>query len=146
MNPRSIRRLAVHAVVGLLILMAVLVCVVIAILRRPIMYEIADGYKGWVVVRYDDPNCPALKDDALLVVIPVTSSGLGCTSNPRREGWQINLYEYVRQGNKTRSLADTGWGGGGEIWAGFDIPSKHSESFFVGTEQDLSQSWSRVPR
>ena len=110
------------------------------------MYEIADGYKGWVVVRYDDPNCPALKSAGLLVVVPVTSSGVGCTSSPHREGWQINLYEYVRRGNKTRSLPETGWGRGGEIWAGFGMPYKHSESFFVGREQDLRQSWSRVPK
>ena len=146
MDLRQIRKYVFRTGIGLIVLMTILACAAFAILRRPIRYEIADGYRGWVVVKYDDQYCPALGDQGIFLAIPVTSAGVGCTSNPLREGWQIDLYEYARQGKKTRSLPQSGWGGKGEIWAGFSVPSKHLESFFVGTEQELSYSWSQMPK
>ena len=135
-----------RAIIGLLVLAAAILCVVFAILRRPVMYKIADNYKGWAVVKYDDPSCPPLQRRNVFVVIPISPSGRGCTSSPLQTGWRITLYEYINGEKVIRRLHQSGWGGNGEIWAGFYMVEKHSESFFVGTEKELEQSWSREPK
>jgi len=148
MNPFWTRRIVYRAAIGLLVLLAALLLVVFAIFnpRRPLIYKIADGYRGWAVVRYDDSVCRPLEHDNIFLVIAIPSSGVGCTSSPRQGGWRITLYEYVSGEKVTRRIRQSGWGGGGEIWAGFDMPYKHSESFFVGREQELKKSWSSRPK
>ena len=134
-----------RVIIGLLVLAAAILCLVFAILRRPVMYEIADNYRGWVIVKYDDPSCPSLQHQNLFTVIPVSPSGSGCTSSPLQTGCRITLYEYVSGQKAIRLLHQSGWGGG-EIWAGFYTVEKHSESFFVGTVQELNKSWSSRPK
>ena len=142
------RKIIYRAAVGLLILTVALVCFVFVLFnpKRSLMYKIADGYKGWAVVRYDDPSCAPLDRESMFTVITVPSSGIGCTSSPLQQGWRLTLYEYVRRGQATRRIPQSSWGGNGEIWAGFGMPYEHSESFFVGTEQELQRSWSSRPR
>jgi hypothetical protein len=144
---QKIKRFAFRVSIGLLVLMVVLLCLVFAIFnpKRSLLYKIGDSYKGWVVVRYDDPSCAPLDHENIFLVIPVSSSGRGCTSSPPPEGWRYNRYEYLSQGKVTRAIPQSGWGGKGEIWAGFTMPAEHSESFFVGTEQELNKSWSSRP-
>lgn len=148
MNLSWIRRLVYRAVIGLLVLMVALLCIFLYAFnpKLPLMYRIADGYKGWAVVRYDDPSCAPFQHDKLFYVIPVPSSGIGCTSSPLKPGWRIVFYEYVSGPKVIRRLPQSVWGGKGEIWAGFTMPSKQSESFFVGTEQELNKSWSSIPK
>lgn len=140
------RKIIRRTFIGLLVVLAAFVGLVLAVLKRPIMYKIADNYKGWVVVKYDDPSCPPLQHQNIFVVIPVQSSGIGCTSSPPDQSWQYNDFEYARGSKILRRLHQTGWGGGGEIWARYTIPAKHSEAFFVGTEQELNKSWSQEPK
>ena len=135
-----------RAIIALLVLVVAIFCVLLAILRRPVMYRIQDGYKGWTIVKYDDPSCPSLHHQNVFVVIPISASGRGCTSSPLQAGWRITLYEYVSGQKVIRRLHQSGWGGDGEIWAGFYMVEKHSESFFVGTEQELSKSWLSRPK
>ena len=148
MGPHWIRKTAYRVAIGLLVLVAALLCLFVLIFnpKRPLMYKIADDYKGWAVVKYDDPSCPALQPQNIFVVIEIPSSGIGCTSSPLQAGWRITLYEYVSGGKVTKHLPQSRWGGNGEIWAGFSMPYKHSESFFVGTEQELNNSWSSRPK
>jgi hypothetical protein len=135
-----------RVIIGLLLFAATVLCLVFAILRRPVMYKIADNYTGWVIVKYNDPSCPSLQHQNVFVVIPISRSGSGCTSSPLQTGWRITLYEYVSRQKAIRLLHQSGWGGGGEIWAGFYMVERHSESFFVGTEQKLNKSWSSRPK
>jgi len=148
MNVFWTRKIAYRVAIRLLVLMAALLFVVFAFFnpRRPLIYKIADSYRGWVVVRYDDPSCTPLEHENIFLVIAIPSSAIGCTSSPFQEGWRITLYEYVSGGKVTRRIPQSGWGDGGEIWAGFSMPYKHSESFFVGTEQELKKSWSSRPK
>lgn len=148
MNQFRTKKIARRVTIGVLVLMVTLLFVFFAVisLKRSFMYKIADGYKGWAVVRYDDSSCAPLKPEGIFLVITIPSSGVGCTSNPVHEGWQISLYEYVSGGKVTRRIRQSNWGGGREIWAGFSMPYKHSESFFVGTEQELKKSWPRRPQ
>jgi hypothetical protein len=132
--------------VGLFALIAAVVCIALAILKRPVIYKISDNYKGWVTVKYDDSSCPPLRREYVFLVIPVNASGIGCTSSPLQAGWRITLFEYTSGKKVIRKLRQSGWGGDGEIWAGFTMPYKHAESFFVGAEKELNQSWSQRPK
>lgn len=129
-------------------MMVILCAIILAVFRpkRPVLYKIAEGYKGWTIVKYDDPSCPPLEHENIFLVVNVSSGGIGCTSSPPNDGWRITLYEYVRDGKRTSQIPQSGWGGKGEIWAGSYIPSKHSESFFVGAQELLEKSWSQRPR
>lgn len=140
------RKIVRRAVIALLVLTAALVGLAFAILKRPIKYKIADGYEGWTVIKFDDPSCPPLQHENVFVVIPVSSSGRGCTSSPPWAGWRYTEFEYVRGSKVVRQLRQSSWGGGGEIWAGFYMVEKHSEGFFVGTENELQQSWAQEPK
>jgi hypothetical protein len=148
MSQLQTRKIVYRATVLLFCLMGTALFLVLAIFnpRRPLIYKIADRYRGWAVVRYDDPSCAPIEHETVFMVITIPSSGLGCTSNPLQKGWRITLYEYANGGKARRRIPQSGWGGGGEIWAGFDMPYRHSESFFVGTEDELKKSWSRRPQ
>jgi hypothetical protein len=102
------------------------------------MYKIADNYKGWAVVKYDDPSCPPLQHQSVFVVIPVQSSGRGCTSSPLQTGWRITLYEYVLGQKVVKKLPSSPWG--------YYMVEKHSEGFFVGTKEELNRSWAQEPK
>lgn len=142
-----LKKIAYSAVIGLLVL-SVLLCLFWLTEfepKRPLLYKIANNYHGWAVVRYGDPSCP-LGHESFYLVIDISSSGAGCTSLPLKPGWNANFYEYVSRDTVIRRLRQTHWGAGGEIWAGYLIPDKNSEVFFVGTEQELRKSWSQSPR
>ncbi len=143
-----IRSVIYRCAIGLLALMAVLLCIFLTAFnpKLPLMFKIADGYKGWVIVRYQDPSCAPFQRENMFFVISIPSSGIGCTSSSLKSGWRIEFYEYVSGAKVIRRLPQGPWGSNGEIWAGFGMPDKHSESFFVGTEQELQKSWSSRPK
>jgi hypothetical protein len=143
-----IRSVIYRGAIGLLALLVVLLCIFLTAFnpKLPLMYKIADGYKGWAIVRYEDPSCAPIQRENIFFVISVPSSGVGCTSSALKPGWRISFYEYVSGAKVIRRLPQSVWGGNGEIWAAFGIPDKHSESFFVGTEQELQKSWSSRPK
>ena len=132
---------------GILSVLAVLLCLFLARfgLHRPVIYKIAENYRGWVVVRYKDQSCMPLGHDSIFLLVTVPSSGSGCTSSAPPAGWRYERYQYVNRGKVTRELPVAGWGGQGEIWGGFTSPAIPAESFFVGTEQELQRSWSQRP-
>ncbi|MGA2341447.1 MAG: hypothetical protein ABSF75_16265 [Terracidiphilus sp.] len=148
MKPNRMRKIAYHAAIGLLVLMVALLCLVFLIFnpKKSLLYKIADNYKGWAIVRYDDPSCAPLEHENIFLVITIPASGIACTSSLLQDGWRYHRYEYVSEGKLVREIRVSNWGGGGEIWAGFGMPNKHSESFFVGTEQELQRSWASRPK
>lgn len=140
------KKIVHRAIIGLLVLVVALSGLAFAILKRPLIYKIADNYKGWALVKYDDPSCAPIGRQYVFVVISIPASGIGCTSSPLQAGWRITVYEYVNGEKVVRQLHQSGWGGDGEIWAGFYMVEKHSESFFVGTEKELEKSWPQRPK
>lgn len=134
------------AILGTSALLLICTAAIVLLEWPPILYRIADGFVGWTVVSYADPSCAPLKRDGLFLAVAIDSRGLGCTSSPPVYGWQINLYEYVRGGRRTRFLRQSGWNRGGEIWGGFLMPARHAESFFVGSQSQLERSWSKRPQ
>jgi hypothetical protein len=146
-KPSRTKKIVARVLIGLLVLVAGLLCAVFFVFnpKQPLLYKIANNYKGWAIVKFDDPSCAPLEHEAIFLVIQINSSGLGCSSSPFPEGWRFNRYEYVDGAKMTGEIPASDWGAGGQIWAGFGIPDKHAECFFVGTEHELSQSWSSRP-
>ena len=113
--------------------------------RTPCVYEIPEGFTGWVLIDYGRSDCPpiAVKDGRL--VFRLGKDGRFCTSSTLQLGVAKDEYYYV--GNSRRELPVTGWGGGGLIWGGSTgsvqtpgLKEKTYENFFVGTEQQFKQA------
>jgi len=107
-------------------------------------YEIPAGYRGWVIVQEETPECPALATDKGTLVYSIDAEGCGCTSSKPPQGWSVVMYQEVAA-ERSSALRTTGWGGGGLIWAGFSGHSSNRphpySGFFVGREEDLNGSW-----
>jgi hypothetical protein len=74
-------------------------------LSRPAIYQFPSGYRGWAQVFFQRPDCPSLSGRGVHLVIPVDECGMGCTSSPAAEGWQIIRYEYVAPDGTRTSLS-----------------------------------------
>jgi hypothetical protein len=133
----------VTAVGAFLVVPVVLVGVFVAsvLLAPEIRWEFPDGFRGWVVVRHEDPSCPAMVQDGPTRVITLDQPGCGCTSDPLPERWRPS-YAYVHPDGARTEILSTGWGGGGAVWGGATAPRQDSmpfpeHTFFVGTEEEF---------
>lgn len=111
-----------------------------------VLYEIPEGYVGWVSVEYDDEECPT-KETPLGYRVRISQQGLGCTVFADTSTKFVK-YTYVdSQGDATTKLEDTGWGEGGMIW-GEHNGHKGELLFFVGPEEGLKDTethpWGKV--
>lgn len=130
-----------------LVLALIIIFIVFQGIGRPVLWEIPDGYVGWVEVQFGEPTCPPLRDAGIYLVVPVSSSGRGCTSaNSLGSVWRYHRFESVRADGTREETPHTSWGGGGRIWAlSFGGQGKVA-SFFVGSEAELNESWASRPR
>jgi hypothetical protein len=87
-------------------------------LRSTEIYEIPDGYRGWVQIRMKRPSCPPLpvtRDGS--IVFRINRDGTSCTSSQTDTRWGSEAFYYVRDGKRIAQLSDeqeTGsliWGG-----------------------------------
>jgi hypothetical protein len=105
--------------------------------RGPSVYEIPEGYVGWVEIKYGDDACPPLPTEQEVAVRRVPPSGILCTSTPLRKGWGANHYYEV--GSSKAAIPTSGAQTVRRIWSPMsgEISSKagtyQSEAFFVGT-------------
>lgn len=118
-------------------------------ISRSSLYEIPEGYRGWVVIQYGDSSCPPLKSEGIYLVVRFSPRGRACTSAPQPRGWTIDRHYYLdERGNRT-ALPLSHIGEGGMIWAGSSTNppgvSFARHTFFVGTEDELQQSWHLRP-
>jgi Family of unknown function (DUF6843) len=114
------------------------------IARHPIIFLIPKAYIGWVKIEYGR-NAPPLEASNGKYICRVPSSGVLATSSPLEEGWAKDEYLYYSEDGSTEVLPDTGWGGGGMIWAGSvtgDSPStkQFTQSFYVGREDQYRRN------
>jgi hypothetical protein len=113
--------------------------------KPPEIYEIPDGYRGWVEIRAKRPACAPLpkSGDAFLFQIP--PSGVLCTSSPINSGLGREEFYYIKSGMRVR-LQDSAADPHPMIWAinyfanggsGSESEGTHDRMrFFVGTERD----------
>jgi len=110
--------------------------------RHPTRYLIPSGYVGWVKIEYGDGG-PPLEMSKGTYICRIPPSGVVPTSSQMEEGWAKDDFFYVSADGRLTKLPDTGWGGGGMIWAETissdqevraKTPNRVTESFYVGTE------------
>src|SRR2546430_10806082 len=73
-------------------------------------YEIPAGYRGWVIVQEETPECPALTTERGTLVYSIDAQGCGCTSGAPPQGWSAVTYLEVAADRRS-ALRTTGWGG-----------------------------------
>lgn len=112
-------------------------CLFLLGVRRPLLYEIPDGYRGWVVIQYEDRTCPPLTRRGVYLVITIGQDGRTCTSDPFPQGWRPTDYQYVRSDGSRTKIPVTVRGRGGLIWGGHYVWPASQGRFFVGTEDEL---------
>ena len=81
---------------------------ILIVYRRPMLYEIPGDYRGWVVVRFERADCPALPARAIFRVVSVSRSGNACTSSRLRVTY--TRFEYVYPDGRRKFLPGTGGG------------------------------------
>jgi hypothetical protein len=121
------------------------VAYLIALVHRPITYEIAEPYQGWVIVTYKKPGCKPLDRNAFSLVVHVDKSGRGCTSDPDPlDGWRRTEFVYVSENGSKRLISQN------MISAlsnrSSDAADPRDEAyFFVGTSEALKSAWAQEP-
>ena len=105
---------------------------------RSMVFEIPDGYVGWVVVRFAAATCESSDETSFRSVIQVSSDGRACSVQDSAPGTSFPRYYYVsKAGDRRRQLEPSAWGGGGRIWSEHNAYPSSGERysvFFVGTE------------
>jgi hypothetical protein len=132
MRLRGVVLSVVIVLTGIAVLLAI--AALAGALGRPLRWELPPGYRGWVVVRFDDPACPPLRGSGIYLVVPVTAAGRGCTSSPVPAGWRYYRYEYVGPDGTRTVIRSSGWDASSEIWP------FTAGRFFVGTKAERERS------
>jgi len=115
--------------------------------RHPVVYLIPDGYVGWIRIRHGE-EAPRLELSNGKYICRIPASGILSTSSEQENGWAKDEYFYYSEAGSQQSLPDTGWGGGGMIWAGSDEwqsadgskPKQFLEKFYVGKEDQYRRN------
>lgn len=132
-----------------LLLTSVLISLMSCEIRRtPCVYQIPDGYVGWVLIEYGQSNYPAIPIIDEKKVFQIGTNGVLITSSHFEEGWATDNYFY--SGNKHQRLAMTESGRGGRIWGASTGYSQvqgqkgiEYQKFFVGDENQYMRSGDR---
>src|SRR5450631_64766 len=113
--------------------------------RIPSVYELPDGYRGWVLIRFEGPGCDPIPTESENAVFRIPSNGVLCTSSPLRADfdWENDEYYFVGAGRtaippvtqagdgpKVQLLATT------ECFVAKGVRGPTFLSFFVGTAND----------
>lgn len=125
---------------------ALLLAFVIFGVGRPTRYELPDGYRGWVVIEYRNPDCPPIRTSGIYLILEIPHSGHVCTSDPLPDNsWRLTRYEYVRADGKRKHIPSYD-NHAREVWAGhIALFQTRKEGFpqqgiFVGTKAEYEKS------
>jgi len=131
---------------GRLVMVVVEIVYLAALVHRPVKWEIAAPYKGWVELTYNNPQCEPLTREGRGLVVHIDKSGAGCTSEPMLEGWRRNEYFYVADnGRRTEIPIDDIRALASHQRQESDPDPCDYESYFVGTAEELNRAWSKEP-
>ena len=137
-------------VVGGIAITLVSVVLAVGIYKRvigfPESYELPPGYKGWLLIEFENPSCPRLAWRWGFRVIHLGPGGRACTSSRSPLGWHYERYEYVGPDGARTRLRSSGWETDREVWPITCGPDGRRCTTFIGTREELSHSGSRMPR
>jgi hypothetical protein len=109
---------------------------------RPVRYELPEGYQGWVVIEYYNPDCAPIESKGIFLVITVPPSGRVCTSSPLPDdAWRLYLYEHLMSDSTRRRIPSFN-NKARAIWGGNYLVFQTKEEgfpqygFFVGGEKE----------
>jgi hypothetical protein len=133
---------------ALLILLAIISGIAITCyelsLRTPSVYELPDGFTGWVLIEFEKTNYPPVPKQNGKLIFKIGKDGRLFTSSKLEQGWARDEYYYV---GTTRVQLPESWKKPGLIWGqGNGTTQKTGQSqiifqdFFVGTEEQFKQS------
>lgn len=115
-------------------------------ISRPERWTFPVGFRGWVLVRYQDPSCPPLPTDGLYRVIAVDLSGRACTSSPAARGWHVEQFTFVFPDGRTEAIPAGGDGADRVAAWNIAVSGDYREQYlFVGTKAELDQGWNAAP-
>lgn len=118
--------------------------------NEEVVYEFPPHFKGWVLIQWEDPACPALPYKPGSIQIPIPESGCACTSDAMPLGFRQRRFERVHP-DGTREVIPFRWhDDSSEIWSmgtgkgSYRLGSVPQpflrETFFVGSKKEfLSQ-------
>jgi hypothetical protein len=114
--------------------------------HTPSVYELPEGYHGWVLISSKRPDCPPIPSESEKPIFRIPSSGVLCTSSELRsvDYWEDDEYYFVGVartaippstspgvGRKVRLLSTTNCGPRSPTQGEF-------LSFFIGTEAEVN--------
>ncbi len=108
---------------------------------------VPNGFRGWVIVRYEVPDAPPLGREGFKTVIRVPLSGYLFTRSGRSAGYGVDEYYFEdAAGKRTRMQLESGGCAERDSPCAqqfvFSMGSVTATTFFVGTKSDLG----RYPR
>lgn len=114
---------------------------------RPMRYEFPGGFKGWLVVQFEDSTCQPLRSQGIFLVVSVPASGQVCTSTRHPDGWIYYRFDYVNaNGTRTSLPLRSGSDPSGriQVWLVTYLRDYKWEEDWVGTKED-SIHWGTPP-
>ena len=113
-------------------------------MRDGYVYEIPDGFTGWVTVEFNRSDCPPLARQDGKLILQFKNDGRLRTSSTFEEGWSKDEYYYVGSSHTPRKITDSG--PGSLIWGtaiGTQVIGQKERSYltaFVGSEAQFNKA------
>ena len=121
--------------------------------NEEVVYEFPPHFKGWVLIQWEDPACPALPSEPGSIQIPIPESGCACTSDALPLGLRPRRFERVHPDGTKEALLFRWHDDSSEIWSlltGMG-PSRSvhktllREAFFVGSGKEFDKQYKLNP-
>ena len=117
------------------------------------VYEFSPHFKGWVLIQWEDPACPALPSKSGSIQIPIPESGCACTSDAPPLGFRPNRFERVHPDGIREILPSGSHDDSSEIWSQITGmgPSRSvrkkflREALFVGSKKEYASQYKLNP-
>ncbi len=115
----------------------------------PVRFELPPGYKGWLVLKSDDPACKPYQQQGMWLTVQVGNDGSACVSDHRDPKWHFTHFVYLHPDGSTTKVQEVRgerahYSSAKEILDGVTYYYSRSDdvvdAYFVGSEAELKQS------
>ena len=127
-----------------MVLFLILILLASKEISYPLLWEIPEGFHGWVVAQFDNPNCSQLPRHTIYLVVKISSDGKGCTSTKTGEKWVYDRFEYVDTTGHLTPIPSTGKNP--SVWFIESSDESHELLVFIGRRAELDAHWGERPR
>ena len=109
--------------------------------RTPCVYEVPDGFRGWILIESGRKECPTIQTENGKHIFKIPASGRLCVSDSLEAGVAKDEFYFVGR-QRTLISDDTSGEEGLPRVRGGGVGGPGSRTFlhyFVGTEEELKQ-------